>query len=358
MNVEVTHPEFSLAAPGQSRNQKAVWMQRRAAIDIPGHEAADLVRALKFKHTANKFVTEFFRIGTQHYRIAEYRPAHGEDPRAGSAEDMASAALCHGAWSWFEKNVSIDIPLASDMFRMAPSLVQHLGSLPTYGELKLSKQDDGLRAAYENHMELVRAGLITIDGYLFEPCGEPVYIVKSYGHATAVDVCIDEEVPENTIGVFPLGRHGDAVEFAWSLVDHRRFSGCAAFIDDVVDCGLPLRDDHEVRAMRSAARVAAKVFEATYAGLYTGSHWASKLLDEVPLEDISIYRRLKKLSQATEISSDYPEELFEALEEAKHSPYSSQTFTSHGQFPLAEVLNLWENRPISLSGHPQSATRP
>lgn len=358
VTMEITYPEFSLAVPGQSRNQKAVWMRRQATVDIPGHQADNIVRALKFKHRANKYLTEYFRIGAQHYRIAEYSLVSGDDPVAGPASRLASATLCHGAWSWFEKNVSIDTPLFPlDMFRMANSLVHRLETLPEFGELKLSKQNDELRADYENHMDRVLSGLVTIDGYLFEPCGEPVYTVKAYGHATAVDVCIDEEVPDGTIGVFPLGRYEDAVEFARSLVYQQTFAGYTVFIDDVVDCGLPLRDDHEVRAMRSAARGAAKTFEATYAGLYTGPHWASKLLDEVPLEDIAIYRSLKKLSQATDIASYYQDELFSALEAANHSEYSKNTFNSNGGFPLTEVLNLFENRPISLSGHQGNAAR-
>lgn len=81
------------------------------------------------------------------------------------------------------------------------------------------------------------------------------------------------------------------------------------------------------------------------------------VMDVLPPK-IAIYRRLKKFAQDADIKSDSQDEFFDALEAAKRSPYSSDTFTANGGFPLADVLNLFENRPISFSGHQGTDPRP
>lgn len=350
MIVDVTHPEFHLAVPGQSRTPKAVWMRRQAAIDIPNHQSSELTLAVKYKHASQKYVTEIFRIGTQYFRIAEFSPGFGAAARTGTAAETASSALCHGAWSWFKKNVSIDTPRYPEINYDATSLVIHLRDLPVFGNLKLSKQDDDLRRDFEDHMEMVRAGLVTIDGYLFVPCQEPVYAVTGYGSATLIEVCVTERLPNSAIAAFPIGKYAEAVDFAKAVTQGRDLRYGEA-IGDVTDCGEAIHDDTEIRSLRNAASLAASRFESVYAGPYAASYQAATLLQTVPLEDIALYRRLKELSEVAEYTEEYADNLFPALEEARTSRYSASVFTDSNQFPLAEVLSLWENRPITLPGH-------
>jgi hypothetical protein len=347
MTLIVDHPEFHLAVPGQSRTQKAVWTRREVAMDIPRHRSADLVLALKYKHTAQQFVTEIYRIGTQHFRIAEFKFADTPAAIAGNATEMTSSALCRGAWEWFKKNVSIATPCHPDISYAVSSLVKELSDLPVFGELKLTKQDEDLRRNYENHMEMVRAGLLVIDGYLFEPCSEPVYVVTGYGSATVIEVRIEDRLPNSSIAVFPLGRYEDAIKFAQTMTQGRGLQ-YGEIISGVIDCGSAIQDNTEIASLRNAASVAAARFESVHAGSYAASYQALALLQTVPLEDIALYRNLKRLSEGNEISEETADHLFNALDEARNSAYGAQVFTDSNRFPLAEVLSLWEDRPISL----------
>lgn len=350
MMIEVDYPEFQLAIPGQSRTPKALWMRRKAKLDIPAYSGNDVVRVVKYKHDKDKFQTEIFRIGSRHYKIAEqWQPGSG--PKSGDAVSMAPYSLCDGAWAWFEKNVSIDIDKVPEMTHMASALANKLHELPVYGEVAYRKPDEQLRADYEAHMAGVVAGMVTINGYLFVPCGEPVYAVVGLGSHTVIDVTTDEELPTSTVAAFSVGRYAEAEAFARAVAEKKGTMTFGEIIHDVVDGARSLTDDAEVRTLRNAARMAAYRFEDTYVGSYLQRDHVQRLLQMVPLEDIAIYRRLRELLQTTETSDEYADDLFHALSAARDSASSAVIFTDRNQFPLDEVLSLWEDRPISLMGH-------
>jgi hypothetical protein len=349
MMIEVDYPEFQLAIPGQSRTPKAIWMRRRAKLDIPAYSEADVVRAVKFKHDKNQFQTEIFRIGSRHYKIVEqWQPGSG--PKAGDAISMAPYSLCEGAWAWFEKNVSINIDKVPEMSHSSSALANMLHDLPVYGEVAYRKPDEQMRAGYEAHVAGVQAGLVTINGYLFEPCGEPVYAVVGYGSHTVIEVTTDEEMPTSTIAVFAIGRYEEAAVFARTVTENKGLT-YGEIIHDVVEGAEAIRDDAEIRTMRNAAHMAVSRFKDTHAGYYLQREQVDKLLDAVPLEDIAIYRRLRELLQDTDTSEKYADQLFGTLSAARNSAVSAAVFTDHDRFPLDEVLSLWEDRPISLPGH-------
>jgi hypothetical protein len=350
MIIEVDYPEFQLAVPGQSRTSKALWMRRKAQLDIPAYSGNDVLRAVKFKHDKDKYQTEIFRIGSRHYKIAEqWQPGSG--PKAGDAMSMAPYCLCEGAWAWFEKNVSIDIDKVPEMTHMASALASMLHELPVYGEVAYRKPDEQLRADYEAHMAGVVAGMVTINGYLFVPCGEPVYAVVGLGSHTVIDVTTEEELPTSTVAAFSVGRYAEAEAFARALSEKRGTTTYAEIIHDIVEGASSLRDDAEIRTLRNAALVAVSRFKDTHAGYYLQRDRVDDLLDTVPLEDIAIYRRLSKLLQDTDTSEKYADALFNTLVSARDSEVSAKVFTDRNLFPLDEVLSLWEDRPISLPGH-------
>ncbi|MCS4088883.1 hypothetical protein [Rhizobium sp. BK176] len=347
MIIEVDIPEFQLAIPGQSRTPKALWMRRAGKLDIPAYSGNDVVRAVKFKHDKNKFQTEIFRIGSRHYKIAEQWSPSG--PKAGDARTMAHHCLCEGAWAWFVKNVPITTEKVPQITHSASGLTNKLRALPIYGDVAYRSPDELLRADYEAHMAGVQAGLVTINGYLFEPCGEPVYVVVGYGSHTVIDVTTDEELPTSSIAAFPLGRYEDAEAFAKSITDRGLTYG--EIIHDVVEGAGSLRDDAEVRTLRNAAQIAAARFKDAYAGTNLLRDHVYELLDAVPLEDIAIYRRIRKLLETTEKTEEYADDLFNALSSARDSSFSASVFTDGNLFPLDEILALWEDRPIVLPGH-------
>jgi hypothetical protein len=351
MIIEVDIPEFQLAIPGQSRTPKALWMRRTARLDIPTYSQNDVVRAVKFKHDKNKYQTEIFRIGSKHYKIAEQWSPGAGGPKAGDAKTMATYSLCQGAWTWFEKNVSIDTDKVPEMTHTATALLNMLADLPIYGEVTYRKPDEQLRANYEAHMAGIQADLVTINGYLFEPCGEPVYVVVGYGSHTVIDVTTEEKLPTSTVAVFSIGRYAEAEAFARMLAETKGLTTYGEIIHDVVEEASSLRDDAEIRTMRNAAQMAASRFKDTHAGFYLQREHVDKLLDAVPLDDIAIYRRLKELLQVTDISEEYADELFNTLSAARDSRFSAEVFTDRNRFPLDDILTLWEDRPISVPGH-------
>ncbi|MBY3433897.1 hypothetical protein HFN89_07010 [Rhizobium laguerreae] len=350
MIIEVDYPEFQLAMPGQSRTQKALWMRRRASLDIAAYRVIDVVRAVKYKREGDQFQTELFRIGSRHFKMAEHRSPRGDGRKAGDAKTMAAYSLCEGAWSWFTKNVPINTSIVPEMSNSSSALANMLHDLPVYGDVAFRNPDERLRADFESHMAGVVAGLVTIDGNLFEPCGEPVYVVTGYGSHTVIEISTAEELPDSATAVFALGCYSEAEAFARTFA-HKNGLRYGEIVRDVAEGAGAIRDDAEVRTLSHAARIAVSRFEDTYAGFHLQRENVLRLMQSVPLEDIAIYRRLKELSQTTDNADVYADRLFETLSDAENSTHSAAVFTDQRRFPLADILSLWEDRPISVPGH-------
>jgi hypothetical protein len=265
--------------------------------------------------------------------------------------DVGEFMLCKAAWKWVEKSIPIDTPLTNGLpYFSGDALFRILGSLPETGTLKLSNIDEELRDSYLKHMGEFAAGLISLDGYAYTPCSEPVYVVTGYGSVTVVEVQTEETLPEGSIAVFPLGACGEAVQFAAAISEQNGLR-YGQILSDIYDSGDPIRTDYDARSLRQAAIVTARRFETLHTPYSPSQDDVRHLLNELPIEDIILYRSLKNIVKIIDLNDEISNRTFSLLEQALQSSTSSQLFTDRGLFPLKSVLDLWENRPVSIPGN-------
>lgn len=362
MRLKIDLPCLHVAIPEGSRVRKAVWTREATSLDIPEHDSGDIVSAVSYRQAPADPVTTIFRIDDVHYRPAKINQDNSpfQDRQAAGEPDWARKVkkiIVANAREWARINLDENMkPFPEDAH---PSRIEGLLSrLYRTDELQMKDIDQESTASFQNQISSIANGFALIDGDLYERCAEPTYAVSIYGAVSTVQVMATRwpELKKTTVALFPIGKFEEAVAFARDTygTPEIAFAGAVA---DLNDCGECLSDDTHERSLVIAARNAVTGFEEHFAADYVPKSRTKELLHETDLEDLSLHRYITKSLHGYDNAGYFNlDELSFSLRQAANGA-SKAIFSWNGRFPLEQVADLWDDRPISVQSMPPTNPR-
>lgn len=343
-------PSLAVAIPAGARTRKAIWSKREVDIELPEF-SGDVTEALSFRANADAERTTVYRVEDAHYRRSEFRKsAFDRNPSTNFRDEreLLHKLIMQEATTKASLNIGPDIKPYPD--NAWPTRIEELWSrLPRVGQTDFRDEDEETGVAFKSHMDRMIDNFVLIDGMLHERCHEPTYAVVALG-GTAVSVRASlDTMPshyESVVALFPLGRLDHAISFA-RLVAEETGAMYGETQVDMEDCGECLVDDAAERTLVLTARSAVKCVKDHYAPDFGGNPMASTLLNDVPLEDIRLYRNLRDSVEAYDKGEYFnPEEIAFSLREATNSRRAAM-FSGNSRVPLAAIADLWDDRPVA-----------
>lgn len=352
MKYTIKHPLVADAKSPRGKTFQKTVMTAVSTFDIPILQAGDHIRpAVSYQNITGRNDRHAVTVMEDNYG-RHYIPATLPDSSPVSAmnrDAVGQYVASHLSDRIDRIKARLDSKLVVPELGGKPIREADYMAQPDIASLPDDRIDhDALRAETDAVAEAV-SDLVFVGRTLYTRTLEPYYVVTSDGPTNvSLNILFSPDLPSDMIACFRLGHLDKAQEFARKIAslenkgDPRGTPGLAEHEPGPSDM-----NDLDLTAAVATWR-AFRSFVNSFNPEYRAHQVVDQLIRRVPLEELSIARRIEKISESKShrMVAEDPEPLWGIIEEivelGPESTYAKR------RLHLEAILDLWHNQEINL----------